>query len=51
MRHKHRYGKTPSLLRLLAPKHHKSANLIRDVALGALIAKEIIKKWFLYFFI
>ena len=45
MGHRHRHGKTPSLLRLLAPKHYnKSANLIRDVALGALIAKEIIKK-------
>ena len=42
---RHRHGRTPSLLRLLAPRHHHtSANLVRDVALGALIVKEIVKK-------
>lgn len=45
MGRRHRHGRTPSLLRLLAPRHyHTSSNLVRDVALGALIAKEIIKK-------
>lgn len=44
MGRRHRHGRRPSLLRLLAPGHHTSANLVRDVALGALIAKEIIKK-------
>ena len=44
MGRRHRHGRTPSLLRLLAPRHHTSTNLVRDVALGALIAKEIIKK-------
>lgn len=45
MGRRHRHGRTPSLLRLLAPRHHHtSANLVRDVALGALIVKEIVKK-------
>lgn len=42
---RHRHGRSPSLLHLLAPGHYPAkANLIRDVALGALIAREIIKK-------
>lgn len=44
MGHRHRHGRTHSLLRLLTPRHHHSTNLVRDVALGALIAKEILKK-------
>lgn len=45
MGRRHRHGRTPSLLRLLAPRHHHaSTNLVHDVALGALIAKEILKK-------
>ena len=45
MGRRHRHGRTPSLLNLLSPRyHHASTNLVRDVALGALIAKEILKK-------
>jgi len=45
MGRRHRHGRQPRLLRLLTPRHHHASNnLVRDVALGALIAKEIIKK-------
>ena len=45
MGRRHRHGRSPSLSRLLTPGPHQArVNLLRDVALGALIAKEIIKK-------
>ena len=45
MGRKHRYVRSPSLSRLLISGHYPArVNLLRDVALGALIAKEIIKK-------
>ena len=45
MGRRHRHGRSPSFSRLLAPGHYQArVNLVRDVALGALIAKEIIKK-------
>jgi len=45
MGRRHRHGRSPSLLHLLAPGHyHAKANLVRDVALGAFIVREIIKK-------
>ena len=45
MGRRHRHGRSPSLLHLLTPHHRPvSANLVRDVALGAFIAREIIKK-------
>ena len=45
MRRRHRHGRSPSLLHLLTPRHRSATtNLVRDVALGAFIAREIIKK-------
>lgn len=44
MGRRHRHGRQPSLLNLLAPRRHSTAGLVRDVALGAFIAREIIKK-------
>lgn len=45
MGRRHRHGRSPSLLNLLIPHHRSdSVNLVRDVALGAFIAREIIKK-------
>ena len=41
MRRRHRHGRKPSLLH---PRPRSSLGLIKDVALGAFIAREIIKK-------
>jgi len=45
MGRRHGHGRLPSLLNLLI-SHHRlaSVNLVRDVALSAFIAREIIKK-------
>lgn len=43
-RHRHRHGKSNSLLNLLLPHNHSSLRTVRDVALGAVIASKIIKK-------
>lgn len=42
MGRRHRHGRSHSLLR---PRPRSSLSLIKDVALGAFIAREIIKKW------
>ncbi|WP_292895343.1 hypothetical protein [Methanobrevibacter sp.] len=41
MGRRHRHGRSHSLLR---PRPRSSLSLIKDVALGAFIAREIIKK-------
>lgn len=41
MRGRHRHGRKPSLFR---PRPKSSLGLVRDVALGAFIVREIIKK-------
>lgn len=45
MGRRRRRGRPSTLLHLLAPGHHyPRSSLIRDVALGAFIAREIIKE-------